>query len=658
MDRIRPKLSGKHQASEIIDENDVYSVLKARAAANTNQNNSKKRASSPTSKVEAKKLKISADEAHMNGAPEGDLYDVTVTEDANLPHLDDGSNSSCASNSNSNSNTIHVIEKQLRETLASVTDDSASWADRFTAVELVRRVTLSAKHRSIIIDDCVILLACLESCLHAVSSLRSCSVRNGLLALSALVRHIPAVMEKSESTLLVRCILKLVDTGPKFIVESATKLVLDTITGMDPLVAIAALAPTTQHKSAQVSNLSCELLGDCVLRFDRAYLGLSENKTVEDDEEEEEEEEEEGEEARGEALLAVELEAEARTRYVDEDDDEDDGETSVILDSHMDVVVPTTNASSSSSSKRRCSALSGSGSGSGSGCGELSTLHSTIQLLHRGLSAKKPTGREACRRALHYLQKILGEVVLHRLAQHACTEVEVIDIHREINRYAASYSCSASSFPSPSPSLSLSLSSSASLSKGQQVSPYLYMHPSASPSPAVSVSATATDSSRSSRRAGGAGAGAGAGEKGAFERGFSIQGQGLLLSATVSSATSSSSSSLLLETPKERKLPRQSHSTSHSRSKDVHMNASFSAGRGGTGTIGVGGARLVPDRASSTGKLSVREQMQQHRLQHRMSISRDENASVIANSSKNAASLSLTSSSSGIGAGVFIFEDM
>ncbi len=180
---------------------------------------------------------------------------------------------------------------------------------------------------------------------------------------------------------------------------------------------------------------------------------------------------------------------------------------------------------------------------------QLSSLHPCLQLLHRGLSARKPAGREACRAAFSHLQAILGVATLNRVAQQACSEIGVIEIHREINRYSASRS------PSPSPS------------------------PSAKHTAAAGLGQTISNGS-SSRLA-----------LGVFGSGFGIQGQALLPQALP----------VAVETPTaEHAQPKKSQSTTNRARQSLSASSA-----------------MILDRAS-TGKLSVREQMQHHRLQYRL----------------------------------------
>ena len=82
-----------------------------------------------------KKFKMSREEKHMNGAPEGELYDVTVLEDHEIKRVE-GSNDEVLS--------------RLRGELAKCSSSEASWADRFATVEMIRRVTSCSEHAKLL----------------------------------------------------------------------------------------------------------------------------------------------------------------------------------------------------------------------------------------------------------------------------------------------------------------------------------------------------------------------------------------------------------------------------------------------------------------------------------------------------------------------------
>lgn len=199
-----------------------------------------------------KKFKMSSDEKHMNGAPEGELYDISVLEDSQLKELN---------------GTDEEISANLMQALARCSLTSSSWADRFAAVELLRRMTLVKRHVDILENDYVLLVAALESCTHAIGSLRSCSVRNGLVAISSLIRTVPQALSYEHGSTLLGALMsgKLLTSGPKFISESATNLIEDIASLMEPMVAVKCFALSIDHKNPHVSNTAFCLVAKAVL---------------------------------------------------------------------------------------------------------------------------------------------------------------------------------------------------------------------------------------------------------------------------------------------------------------------------------------------------------------------------------------------------------
>lgn len=297
-----------------------------------------------------KKFKMSSDEKHMNGAPEGELYDVTVLKDHELKELRESNDEITAS---------------LSQALANGSSPSSSWADRFAAVELLRRVTMNQAHANILQNDYVLLVAALESCTHAVGSLRSCSVRNGLLAINSLIRTVPLALSYEHGSTLLGALMsgKLLTSGPKFISESTTNLIEDIVSLMDHMVAVKCFALSIDHKNPHVSNTAFRLVAKAILMVPHTAT-----------------------DAWKEGLLAR------------------------------------SSASSSSST-----------GGSGNGASLNKDVTEVFSLLHRGLSAKWPSGRELCRKSLHFLKERFG-TSFDALVQSCLGEYRSMEIRREMRR--------------------------------------------------------------------------------------------------------------------------------------------------------------------------------------------------------------------------------
>ena len=294
----------------------------------------KESCSSPQKMVisDAKKPKIamSHEEKTMNGAPEGDLYDIKVLQDEELAPLEAASSEVIA---------------QLSTILASSSQPSATWADKYATVEMIRRVIIF--HSQAMQLDIVIFTASLEAAIQAIESLRSCSVRNGISCLRNMVMHCPIVLDSEYAGSLLEALMNRSATGPKFICESASEVIMATAAKMLPCVLVGALNALTLHRNSEISNLAHYLVAQSVLKAaqDAQSLNLS-------------------------PLLAV---------------------------------------------------------------------------LCRGLSSKRPNGRESSRMALLQLQAVLGEASFQQIAAGALTAEQIADMQIEFKKAAIASTPSASS---------------------------------------------------------------------------------------------------------------------------------------------------------------------------------------------------------------------
>ena len=208
-----------------------------------------------------KKFKMTHDELQMSGAPEGDLYDIKVSSNEELLPLD-------------LSNTM-VLEN-LQSSLADISLESSSWADRFACVEFIRRMLLTTSHRQILREDYVLLIASLEACYSAIGSLRSCIVRNGLFALDAIIDNIPSICDMEHIKPILHTTLngKIIASGPRFIRDLGTHLLQNLVTkkAFQPHIeVIKELIEYTMNKNPEVSALAYNLSAACALQTFKYY---------------------------------------------------------------------------------------------------------------------------------------------------------------------------------------------------------------------------------------------------------------------------------------------------------------------------------------------------------------------------------------------------
>ena len=194
--------------------------------------------------IEPKKMKISADEMSMNGAPAGDLYDVQVLLDSEILPFDSTK-----------------VAKSSLETAFALKRESSSWADMFAAVEVIRRVTLH--HPEIISRDCLLRVA-LEAAIDAISSLRSSTIRNGI----ACIRGLASLNLQPDSIReIIQVLICRTSSGPKFICKEASKVLSEVIKKFPPLLCIEGVSNSTNNRNNDISCKAFMIISESAERF-------------------------------------------------------------------------------------------------------------------------------------------------------------------------------------------------------------------------------------------------------------------------------------------------------------------------------------------------------------------------------------------------------
>ena len=200
---------------------------------------------STTLRLETKKMEISESELSMNGAPEGDLYDVQILNDTELFAFDSPE-----------------MAEAAFQTACSLKKDSSSWADLFSVVEVIRRLALHHQKELLSSD---LLGEGVDSAIEAVISLRSSTIRNGILCLKAL-----AAIDKMNSEYICRIVATLMGRtsgGPRFICDTATSAVEETIALLPPQLSIDALTSSTLLKNSDSAGKAFVLIAQSVIRL-------------------------------------------------------------------------------------------------------------------------------------------------------------------------------------------------------------------------------------------------------------------------------------------------------------------------------------------------------------------------------------------------------
>lgn len=186
---------------------------------------------------ELKKVKLTQDELSMSGAPTGDIFDIKVLCDNELTCLPQP-------------------ESQVGAALQVLSTQSSTWADRYAAIEVLRRSTLFSP--AVLSDTSI------RNTVHALSqeldSLRSCTIRNSVLCLQSLLK-LPLCLKWIESSenahvydeVIGKLLLKSC-SGPKFL----CKIILEVfVLGAKvlPFSRLAVLLTSfSTHKNSEVCS--------------------------------------------------------------------------------------------------------------------------------------------------------------------------------------------------------------------------------------------------------------------------------------------------------------------------------------------------------------------------------------------------------------------
>jgi hypothetical protein len=201
-----------------------------------------------------KKIKLSQDEKHLNGAPEGDIYDITVLSDENLSPL--------------------ASPEGEWETVAEIlTSSTSTWAENHAAIETIRRISI---HHQELLNGEHILLA-LSEATKATGSLRSCICRNGILCLQSLYRlpFFSNLLQGSNKENFFESISILMNksvNGPKFICATALVALEIGVERTPVSLLCPTLQPLTLHKNAEIVNRSFVLIAQQARKHKTALL--------------------------------------------------------------------------------------------------------------------------------------------------------------------------------------------------------------------------------------------------------------------------------------------------------------------------------------------------------------------------------------------------
>jgi len=197
-------------------------------------------------------MNITNDEKLMNGAPDGDLYELTLLQDDELLPFE--SNELAASE-------FGNCVPRYRET--------SIWAEKYAEVLIVRRVLVHHIDSLASVENSLI-SATVDMMIESTVSLRSCVIRNGLLCIRRFLRYFSTLVDSQDigilSAKIIAALLNRTVGGPRFICDTAfeTLTVAATDKHIPPLHFIKGLGPLATHKSPEVSSKALILLSKCV----------------------------------------------------------------------------------------------------------------------------------------------------------------------------------------------------------------------------------------------------------------------------------------------------------------------------------------------------------------------------------------------------------
>jgi hypothetical protein len=195
------------------------------------------------------KIALTEDERGMNGAPEGEIFSVVVLSDADLPPLTEDEEN------------MAFLHTQIEKVLSQDTN----WAEKYEAMTNIRRVLVF--RIELLDEDNAVVPVIAMQCVDAINSLRSTTVRNGLLCIQALlIKKSVVVWSSRAAASIIACLLTRCGSGPRFIVESAAQILLSTIPTHCPLGIITQSAqPLLTNKSPEVSSKAAMLIASATM---------------------------------------------------------------------------------------------------------------------------------------------------------------------------------------------------------------------------------------------------------------------------------------------------------------------------------------------------------------------------------------------------------
>ena len=210
---------------------------------------------------EAKKIDISQDEKSMNGAPTGDLFDLSVHPDEEL--------------------TSFVDDDDALAQLRLVSSMSCKlWVEKYERVQIIRRICLH--HADAILNNNIAVLSqVLTYVIDEAESLRSCNVRNAVLCLKSMIVHCGQLLSSNHENCcsVVSVLLFRSANSPRFLMNLAFSSLSTAVTALEPSTLIDCLVSFSTHKNNEIAANAITIAVDCINHhYQNLILGGSDSE--------------------------------------------------------------------------------------------------------------------------------------------------------------------------------------------------------------------------------------------------------------------------------------------------------------------------------------------------------------------------------------------
>lgn len=228
---------------------DISAVMKTHENANIDNNSVETK-----EKQTMRKISLSKEEKEMNGAPVGDIYEVNVFDDKDLKPY---------------KSQAEARSEMLKH--CDTLNESTGWAEKHDIVVVIRRVAL---YHHEVLENVEEFIKALGICCEMIESLRSYSIKNGILCMSAILRECHGQNCDENSEKIIGTLLNRTASGPRFICDMANDLLHQAVSNryISTRTFIEALAPFVHHKNGDVTCRAFILSSKCIMLLDASLL--------------------------------------------------------------------------------------------------------------------------------------------------------------------------------------------------------------------------------------------------------------------------------------------------------------------------------------------------------------------------------------------------